>query len=151
MFFSTRSYYGTRAMLELARLGSDGPVHLETLAKNQKIPERYLAKIVQDLRRGGLIRSTRGAHGGYMLARQPSAVAVLDIVACLEGSLAPVDCVEFPETCENADRCVTREVWQEMHNAVVKVLKSTTLQDLLDRLHRAEPEHGKARKARRHA
>ena len=132
MFFSTRSYYGTRAMLELARLASDGPVHLETLAANQDIPERYLAKIVQDLRRGGLIRSVRGAHGGYMLARDPAGISLWDIVTCLEGSLAPVDCVEFPEFCDQVEQCVTREVWQRMHDAVRRLLESKTLQGMAD-------------------
>jgi len=80
MGFSSRSHYGVRAMLELAIRSGEGPVHLETLAEVQRLPERYLAKIVQDLRRGGLIRSVRGAGGGYMLARDPSAIKLVEVV-----------------------------------------------------------------------
>jgi len=133
MGFSSRSHYGTRAMLELACRSGEGPVHLETLAAVQRLPERYLAKIVQDLRRAGLIRSVRGAHGGYMLAREPGAIGVMDIVRCLDGSVAPTDCVEDPDVCESSPECVAREVWSQVNDAIVDVLESVTLQDLVDR------------------
>jgi len=120
-------------MLELAVRSGEGPVQLETLAQVQKMPERYLAKIVQDLRRSGLIRSVRGAHGGYMLAREPSAIEVVEIVRCLDGSVAPTECVDDPEVCINSPKCVAREVWARVNDAIVNVLESVTLQDLVNR------------------
>jgi len=133
MGFSSRSHYGTRAMLELALRAGEGPVDLDTLAEVQRIPARYLAKIVQELRRAGLIRSVRGASGGYMLAKEPAAIEIMEIVQCLDGSVAPTECVENPDVCRNAKQCVAREVWLEVHDAVVHVLGSVTLQDLVDR------------------
>jgi Rrf2 family protein len=120
-------------MLELAIRSGEGPVQLETLAQVQRLPERYLAKIVQDLRRAGLIRSVRGARGGYMLARAPAAIEVLDIVRCLDGSVAPTECVDDPAVCVSAPKCVAREVWARVNDAIVDVLESVTLQDLVDR------------------
>ena len=120
-------------MLELALRAGEGPVHLETLAEVQGIPERYLAKIVQELRRGGLIRSVRGAGGGYMLAKEPAEIEIAEIVRCLDGSMAPTECVENPELCENAAQCVAREVWSEVNDAIVEVLESVTLRELVDR------------------
>lgn len=135
MGFSTRSHYGTMAMLELALRAGDGPVHLETLAEEQNIPVRYLAKIAQDLRRARLIRSVRGARGGYLLSREPGEIEVVEIVRCLEGSVAPVECVEDPGTCGNSSLCVTREVWMDVNDAILKVLGAVTLQDLVERCH----------------
>ena len=135
MGFSTRSHYGTMAMLELALRSGDGPVHLETLAEEDNIPVRYLAKIAQDLRRAGLIRSVRGARGGYLLSREPGEIQVVEIVRCLDGSVAPAECVEDPGTCGNSSLCVTRQVWMDVNNAILKVLGAVTLQDLVNRCH----------------
>jgi len=144
MGFSSRSHYGVRAMLELAIRSGEGPVHLETLAEVQRLPERYLAKIVQDLRRGGLIRSVRGAGGGYMLARDPSAIKLVEVVRCLDGSVAPTACVDDPQLCQNAPNCVAREVWMQVNGAIVAVLESVTLQDMVER-------HARKAKARQEA
>ena len=133
MQLSTRSRYGCRAMLELALRKDEGPVQLEELAGSQHIPERYLSKIVQDLRRAGLVRSVRGAHGGYVLSRHPSEVNLLQIVGSMEGSLAPVECVDAPEVCEMRDQCVTRELWSRVQGAIRAVLEETLLEDLAKR------------------
>jgi Rrf2 family protein len=140
MGFSTRTHYGTRAMLELAMRVGEGPVQLERLAELQQIPPRYLAKLAQELRRAGLIRSVRGAHGGYMLAADPDEIEVMDIVRCLDGSVAPTECVESPKVCENSARCVTHEVWAEVNDAIHGVLEAVTLQDLVDRARRKQAE-----------
>lgn len=126
-------------MLELALRVGEGPVHLETLAEVQNIPERYLSKIAQELRRAGLIRSVRGAHGGYMLAREPSEIEIVEIVRCLDGSVAPTECVEDPGLCDNATGCVTRQVWTEVKDAIVTVLESVTLGDLVQRCQARQP------------
>ena len=133
MNLSTRSRYGARALVELAAHSGDGPVHLEALAGSQDIPLRYLAAIVRDLKRAGLVRSVRGAHGGYLMGRKPAEVRLLDVVRCLEGSLATVPCVNDPGFCDRRDQCVTREVWAKVDDAIAEVLGSVTLQDLVDR------------------
>ena len=142
MNLSTRSRYGVRAMVELAVQCGDGPVRLRTLAKNQAIPLRYLAGIVRDLRRTGLIRSMRGAHGGYLLVRSPTEIRLSDIVQCLEGSVSPVPCVDDPEVCTRHAECVTREVWAKVNDAILGVLRSMTLQEMVERA--AEKKAGRA-------
>ena len=120
-------------MVELGFLSRKGPVSLEELAQNQGIPLRYLAKIVQDLKRAGFVKSVRGAHGGYLLAQEASHIKVLDIVRCLEGGLSPVECLNDASVCRRSVQCVTREVWAKVSEAIHNVLQSVSLQDLVDR------------------
>ena len=146
MKLPTRVRYGCRAMVALALHEEQGPVPLEVLAQEQSIPERYLAKIVQDLRRSGLIRSVRGAHGGYRLSRSPARITLLDVWEALEGTFCPVDCVDAPRTCRRADECVTRGVWEELRDAVTGVMQARTLAGLARRhkqqtARRAAAEH----------
>ena len=121
-------------MLDLAQRNSDGPVPLEALAEAQDIPVRYLAKIIQDLRRCGLIRSVRGAHGGYKLAVPPDDIKLLDVWEALDGPLCPVDCLDRPERCPRHTECVTRDVWEQVRGAMRAVLNNTSLSDLAGRL-----------------
>jgi Rrf2 family protein len=121
-------------MLDLALHQNEGPVPLEVLASEQHIPERYLAKIIQDLRRGGIIRSVRGAHGGYVLVKPPAEVTLLDIWEALEGPVLPVECLNDPASCEMLDQCVTREVWARVGETLAEVLASETLADLVKKL-----------------
>jgi len=130
---STRSRYGTRALVELGSHSGDGPVRLEALAETEGIAVRYLAAIVRDLMRAGLVRSVRGAHGGYLLARDPAQVRLVDVVRSLEGSLEPVPCLNDPGFCDKCEECVAREVWGKVGDAIVDALGSITLQDLIDR------------------
>jgi Rrf2 family protein len=130
MKLSSRVRYGCSALVHLAVHHDEGPVALEVLAEDASIPQEYLAKIIQDLRRSGLIRSVRGPHGGYMLSGQPADVTILDIWEALEGPLCPVDCLEDPEACDLLDECVTRDVWSRLRDAVSEVLKSVTLEEL---------------------
>jgi len=119
-----------RALVGLAVHHDEGPLALETLAQGASIPEKYLAKIIQDLRRSGMIRSVRGAHGGYLLNGDPADVTLLDVWEALEGPLCPVDCLENPEGCDQLDQCVTRDVWSRVQDAVSGVLRSVTLAEL---------------------
>jgi len=120
-------------MVCLAEHHENGPVPLEALAHEQKIPERYLAKIIQDLRRSGLIRSVRGASGGYVLNESPSKISLLDIWEGLEGTLCPVDCLDSPAVCDMRAECPTRGVWDRMREAMAEVLKSENLGGLARR------------------
>ncbi|MGI6492891.1 MAG: Rrf2 family transcriptional regulator [Peptococcaceae bacterium] len=133
MKFSTRARYGLRAMLDLAlRYNSSEPISLAKVAERQAISEGYLEQMMSFLRKGGLVRSVRGASGGYILTREPSMITVGEIVRCLEGPLSPTGCVseDNPDQCVRADTCVTKRLWEQVRDSVAQVLDSTTLEDL---------------------
>ncbi len=133
MKLSTRSRYGTRAMLELALLYGTGPVFLKDIACKQDIPLSYLENLMSALRTSGLVVTMRGMHGGYYLARPPSEIDLSQVVSALEGSMTPVDCVNDEKRCSRAVLCVARDVWAEVKLAIEGVLKSITLEDLAKR------------------
>ncbi len=133
MRLSTRVRYGCRAMVDLALHAGDGPVALEVLARERHLPDRYLAKIIQDLRRSGLVSSVRGAGGGYVLRAPLDSISLLDVYEALEGPFCPVECLDDPDGCEIVEECVTREVWDEVQKSLNAVLKSVTLADLVRR------------------
>jgi len=133
MKLSTKARYGTRAMLDLAPHYGQGLILVKDIARRQQISELYSEHLLMLLKAAGMVRSIRGARGGYTLAVPPSQISVSDIVQALEGSVAPVDCVDDPEVCPQADMCVPRDFWTEMKKAVNGVLESTTLQDLVQR------------------
>jgi Rrf2 family protein len=133
MKLSTRTRYGTRALLELALRRGEGPVFLKDIAKKQQISLPYLEHLVTPLIAGGIIRSTKGPKGGVTLAKKPADIKMIDITRLLEGSLSPVECVDNPDVCERSKQCVTRDLWGEVKEAVDSVLAGTTLQDLVDR------------------
>lgn len=132
MKFSTRGEYGLRAMLDLAQHHGEGPVSLRGIAERQDISEHYLEQLVSALRKAGLVRSVRGAQGGYVLAREPVEIKVGDIIRVLEGPIAPMECVneEEPPECERAQTCITRTIWEKIRDSINEVLDSINLEDL---------------------
>jgi Rrf2 family iron-sulfur cluster assembly transcriptional regulator len=135
MKVSTRVRYGCRAMLDLALHDQGEPVAIDTLAREQQMPERYLAKIIQDLRRSGLIRSVRGAGGGYVLNAAPEQITLGAVWDALEGPFVPVECLRTNAACSMSEECVTREVWAELEQRVRALLDSVTVKDLVRRHH----------------
>ena len=133
MKLSTRTRYGTRALLELALRQGEGPVFLKDIARQQQISLSYLEHLVTPLISGGIIRSTKGPRGGVTLAKKPGDIKLMEITRLLEGSLAPVECVDNPEICDRSAQCVTRDIWGKVKAAMNGVLEATTLQDLVDR------------------
>ncbi len=133
MKLSTKAQYGMRAMLDLALHQGRGPILVKDIAKRQELSENYLEHLVLSLKAAGLVNSTRGARGGYSLAKPPARIKLIDVIQALEGSLALVECVNAPRVCQRANSCVTRDIWSEMALAMKGVLKSTTLQDLVER------------------
>ena len=138
MKLSTRGRYGTRVLLDLALHKKEEPVQLKDIAQRQQISVQYLEHLITPLIAGGMARSTRGARGGIRLARDPKGIKLSEVVALLEGSIAPVDCLDSPEACPRSDSCVTRDVWGELKKVMDGVLESTTLQDLVERQKRKE-------------
>ena len=133
MKISTKGRYALRLMADIAQQGSGEPVSLRDAARRQGLSDKYLEQIVTPLARAGLVRSVRGAGGGYLLTRAPEEYAVGGILRTLEGSLTPVSCVETGACCGRAEQCVTREVWEQIAAAVSSVVDHTTLQDLVNR------------------
>jgi len=141
MKLSTKGRYGTRALLELALHHKEGQVLLKNIAQRQQIPLPYLEHLITPLVTAGIIRSTRGARGGVSLARRPEEIRLSEVFQLLEGSTAPVECINNPEICDRADSCVTRDIWGELKKAMDEVLESTTLQDLVERQKRKVRPH----------
>ena len=124
-----------RAMVALARQHGNGPIALSTVAHDSTVPAAYLEQLLGVLRRSGLVRSTRGAHGGYELSRSPELIKVGEIYRALEGPVAPMECVsevESADLCPLIDGCATRVVWLKVRDSIVEALDSTTLGDLID-------------------
>jgi len=133
MKLSTRGRYGTRALLELALHQGEGPVLLKDISQRQQIPLQYLEHLITPLIVAGMVLSTRGPRGGVSLAKPPEEIRLSEVIQLLEGSIAPVECINNPGICSRSELCVTRDIWGEMKKAMNGVLESTTLQDLVER------------------
>ncbi len=130
---STKGRYGTRLMLNLAHNYNNGneAVILKSISDNEEISIRYLEQIVIPLKISRLVKSIRGAGGGYTLARRPSEIKVIEILHALEGSCCLVDCIEDPDYCDRIPICASFEVWKEASRLLRDYFDSITLQDLI--------------------
>jgi Rrf2 family protein len=132
--FSTRGEYGVRMMVELARHHGAGPISLAEMADHESLPRPYLEQLVVSLREAGLVTSTRGAHGGYQLTRDPSEIKMGEVLRALEGPIAPMVCAsEDPAhagICERTGFCNVNHLWTTVRNAISTALDSITLADL---------------------
>ncbi|TML34005.1 MAG: Rrf2 family transcriptional regulator [Actinobacteria bacterium] len=150
MIFSAKAEYGVRLMVELGAHDGAEPVALKAIAEAEELPLSYLEHVVADLKRAGLVVSTRGAHGGYRLARPAEEIAMDEVVLALEGSIAPMECfVNVPTErifCSHegdAGRaCSTRLLWMRVQGGVIKALQGTTLAELVEfgARHEREPD-----------
>jgi len=136
MKLSTRGRYGTRALLELALHQGEGPVLLKDISQRQQISLQYLEHLITPLIAAGIVLSTRGPRGGVSLAKPPEEIRLSEVIQLLEGSIAPVECINNPGVCSRSELCATRDIWGEMKKAMNGVLESTTLQDLVERQRR---------------
>ncbi|MCX7835921.1 MAG: Rrf2 family transcriptional regulator [bacterium] len=137
----SKGEYATRAMVYLARRYGRHTTSLTAIADEQRIPRRYLEQLIAELRKAGLIAATRGASGGYTLAKDPAEISLYDIVSVLEGPLMVQDCVENGRNaCVFADECAVREVWTDLHQVIYDKLKSVTLKQLADRANQIRKE-----------
>ena len=132
MRLSTRSRYGTRMMLDLAKHYDEGPVRIGEIAKRQNMPVKYLEQIIIPLKQGNFIKSVRGPKGGHMLARTPEEITVGQIVKTLENGIELTGCIENPGDCERSGRCLTRSVWEDASRAMYDKLNSLSLSRVLE-------------------
>ena len=131
MKLSTRGRYGIHAMYDLALNASGGPQSIKAIAEREGIPEAYLEQLIAVLKRKGLVNSTRGAQGGYMLARQPEEITVGDVLRALEGSLSLVDCIDEEDACGKSCACPSRIVWMKLRDGLNAIVDGITLRDMI--------------------
>ena len=131
MKISTKGRYGMRLMVELAcSFPSKKPVLLREIAEKQGISVKYLEQIVMLLKNAKLIRSIRGAKGGYLLIKAPSEIRLSEVLEALEGNIDITECVGYPDLCDKSDNCVTREIWETISSKIREFLYSLTLEDI---------------------
>jgi Rrf2 family cysteine metabolism transcriptional repressor len=123
MKLSTKGRYGVILMVDLGMYYGEGPVSLKSVAERQELSEHYLEQLIAPLRNAGLVRSIRGAYGGYVLAKSPQEITVGDIIRVLEG---PITIVDDPEE-------ELKDLWERVRHAINEVLDSVTLQDLVEK------------------
>jgi Rrf2 family transcriptional regulator, cysteine metabolism repressor len=139
MKISTKGRYGLEALLDMAIYSDRVHTNIKSIADRQGIPEKYLEQIFTLLKQSGIIKSVRGAQGGYLLAETPDKISVRQILNALEGPLSPVSCVLDGQesACERFEFCVTRTFWRRMMEELNRVTDATSLADLMD-CHRRE-------------
>jgi Rrf2 family protein len=133
MKLSTRTRYGIRAILELAKNHGEGSLQIKTIAHRQDISVKYLEQLMAILKSAGFVRSIRGPKGGYILAKSPNQIKLSDVFNCLEGPVTTAECVESESYCARAADCAARAVWVQVQQAIRNVLESITLQDLVNK------------------
>jgi Rrf2 family protein len=120
-----------KAMVDLAIHYGGEPVSIKSISERQSISEYYLEQLFSPLRKADLIKSVRGAQGGYVLSKAPKDITIADVMEVLEGPIEISNCVDT-KSCNNVDCCATRLLWAKIKNSIDSVTKSTTLQDILD-------------------
>ena len=133
MKISTKGRYGLRILLDIVLNSDQSPRLARDIATSQKISEKYISRLVIDLRKAGLIKSVRGAKGGYTLARFPEDITLLEIVETMEGRTNIVDCVLQPDACTKAGGCAVHQTWAEINRKIREVLGEVTLKDIADK------------------
>ncbi|MFC1582527.1 RrF2 family transcriptional regulator [Planctomycetota bacterium] len=129
---STKLRYGLRSMVDLALRGTESPLSLKELSKDQDISKKYLENIFTMLHRNGIVRSIRGAKGGYQLARDPATLTVVEILDAIDGPVELIECIETPDNCPKSRNCLTRDFWAGLEGLIKDYLRYKTLQELVD-------------------
>jgi Rrf2 family protein len=132
MKISTKGRYGLRILLDLAIHDDGMPRLIRDIAESQEISEKYISRLIIDLRKAGMVRSIRGAKGGFRLARKPEQLTLLAIVEAMEGRLAIVNCVQTPETCSRNGDCATYEIWDQLNDQIRDAMSQITLRDIIE-------------------
>lgn len=124
MKISTKGRYGLTIMMELANRFGEGPTSLKSIAEKHQLSEHYLEQLVAPLRNAGLVKSIRGAYGGYILSKAPEEISAGDVIRVLEGPISPVDFTEEDDPAK-------RNLWIRIRDGIAQVLDSTSLQDMI--------------------
>jgi len=132
MKLSTRSRYGARILVDLARHNDQGPIQIGEISKRQDISVKYLEQLIRPLKQASLVTSVRGPKGGHMLAKNPEDITLGQIVRLFEGQSELVECISNPEQCNKSDDCQVRLAWKEATRVLYEKLDSTTIFDLVN-------------------
>ena len=139
MIFTTKAEYGVRLLIQLGRQGTGHPVSLKAMALAEDLPLAYCERIAALLKKAGLVQATRGAHGGYVLARPAEDITMDQVVLALEGAIAPMDCFfddrDGRVSCSHhtdGEHCATKLLWTRVQMGVIKSLQRTTLAELVE-------------------
>jgi Rrf2 family protein len=132
MKLSTRSRYGARILVDLARHTDQGPVHIGEISKRQDISVKYLEQLIRPLKQASMVTSVRGPKGGHLLAKKPEEISLGQIVRLFEGQSELVECISKPELCKMSDDCQVRLAWKDATRVLYEKLDSTSIADLLD-------------------
>ena len=133
MKISTKGRYALRLMIDIATNDTGNPICIKDVAERQNLSDKYLEQIISVLNKAGFVKSIRGPQGGYLLKKKPEEYTVGMILRLIEGSVAPVSCVEENESiCERQDGCVTYILWKKISDAINGVVDTVTLKDLVD-------------------
>ena len=132
MKISTKGRYGLRMIIELAKNYNRRVISIKEIAEKNNISEKYLEQIIILFNKAGLVTSFRGAGGGYRLNFPPEKLMVGTVLRTVEGSLSPVDCVDFPDHCPRSGQCITIALWKRLKEAIDGVVDHTSIADLID-------------------
>lgn len=133
MKLSTKGRYGLMAMYQLAQDFGQGPIPLKYVAEKQGLSENYLEQLFSSLRRNDLLKSVRGAYGGYMLSRSPEEITVGEVLRALEGQISPSECVsDGINQCSRDEKCATQKVLSQIKDSIDQVIDSITLMDMIN-------------------
>lgn len=132
MKISTKGIYALEVAVDLAIHADDeNRVSIRSVAERRKLSEKYLERIVSMLKKAGIVKSTRGAYGGYCLARDPKDITVLDVLMAAEGDLAPVQCLTKDTDCGiDCDGCATRTTWKHMWDLLKSAVSDTSIEQI---------------------
>ena len=137
MRLTTKSRYGARALFDIAYHSAGVPIQIKDISERQDIPQRYLEQIFQKLKKANIVKSVRGPGGGYVLANDPKKITVGDIIQAMREPIDPVFCVDSETKrsgrCSRVDQCVTRLVWKEAGEKIIKFFDSITISDLCEK------------------
>jgi Rrf2 family protein len=131
MKLSTRSRYGARILVDLARHHGQEPVQIGEISKRQDISVKYLEQLIRPLKKAKLVSSVRGPKGGHLLVKKPEEITLGQVVRLFEGQSELVECISHPETCSMSDDCQVRVAWKEATKVLYEKLDATTIADLL--------------------
>jgi Rrf2 family protein len=132
MKLSTRSRYGARLLVDLARNKNQGPVQIGEISKRQEISVKYLEQLIRPLKKAKLVTSVRGPKGGHLLSEKPEKITLGQVVRLFEGQADLVECISFPEKCPMSDDCQVRLAWRDATRVLYEKLDATTIADLMD-------------------
>jgi Rrf2 family transcriptional regulator, iron-sulfur cluster assembly transcription factor len=132
MKLSTRSRYGVRILVDLARNSNQGPVQMGEISKRQDISVKYLEQLIRPLKQANMVNSVRGPKGGHLLTKKPEDITLGQIVRLFEGQSELVECISNPEKCSMSDDCQVRLAWEDATKVLYDKLDSTTIADLVE-------------------